>query len=325
MKPGKVLYLSQSDIESIDLPMADIIEALDEMFKEKGEGRTEMPPKPGIHPRPDAFIHAMPAYIPSLQSAGMKWVAGNPENPAKGLPYIMGLLVLNDPETGQPVAIMDCVWITAKRTGAASAVAARYLARRDSRTVGIVACGVQGRSNLEALKSAFPAIDHVRAYDLYPERSRAYAQEMEEKLEVTVLTVETVRQAVRESDIVITSGPILKHPRPIIEAGWLAEGGFACAVDYDSYWKGSALLEADKIITDDTAQLEDHRRMGYFQDTPTPHADLGEIAAGRKPGRESEQERIISLNLGLALDDMATAIRIYHRALDLGIGMELPL
>jgi ornithine cyclodeaminase/alanine dehydrogenase-like protein (mu-crystallin family) len=325
MKPGKILYLSQSEVEVIDLPMADIIEALEEMFKEKGEGRTEMPPKPGIHPRPDAFIHAMPAYIPSLQSAGMKWVAGNPENPQKGFPYIMGLLVLNDPETGQPISVMDCVWITTKRTGAATAVAARYLARRDSTTVGIVACGVQGRSNLEALKCEFPSIEHVRAYDLFPEKARAYAQEMEEKLGVTVETVNTARQAVQDRDIVVTSGPILKHPRPTIDAGWLAEGAFACAVDYDSDWKGTALLEADKLITDDTAQLEDHRRMGYFQDTPAPHADLGEIAAGKKPGRESEQDRIISLNLGLALDDMATAIRIYQRALELSVGTELPL
>ena len=325
MKPGKVLYLSQNDVETIDLPMAEIIEALEEMFKEKGAGRTEMPPKPGIHPRPDAFIHAMPAYIPSLQSAGMKWVAGNPENPQKGIPYIMGLLVLNDPETGQPISVMDCVWITAKRTGAATAVAAKYLARRDSTTVGIVACGVQGRSNLEALRCVFPSIEHVRAYDLFPEKAQAYAREMEEELGVTVETVDTARQAVEDRDIVVTGGPILKHPRPTIDAGWLAAGGFACAVDYDSYWKGTALLEADKLITDDTAQLEDHRRMGYFRDTPAPHADLGEIAAGKKPGRESDQERIISLNLGLALDDMATAIRIYQRALDLGIGTELPL
>ena len=324
MTPGKALYLSQDDVAAVDLPMSEIVAALEEMFKEKGEGRTEMPPKPGIHPRPDAFIHAMPAYIPSLESAGMKWVAGNPANPAKGIPYIMGLLVLNDPETGQPVAVMDCVWITAKRTGAATAVAAKYLARPDSATVGIVACGVQGRSNLEALCSVF-AVEHVRAYDLHPGKAEEYAREMREKLGVPVETVNTPRAAVEDRDIVVTSGPILKHPEPTIPAGWLAEGGFACAVDYDSYWQGEALRQADKLATDDLAQLEDHRRMGYFQDTPVPYADLGEIAAGNKPARENERERIISLNLGLALDDMATAVRIYRRALELGIGMELPL
>ena len=167
MELGTVLYLSRKDVEIINLPMQEIIDALEAMFKEKGAGRTEMPPKPGIHTRPDAFIHAMPAYIPSLQSAGMKWVSGYPGNQRRGLPYITGLLLLNDPETGVPIAIMDCTWITAKRTGAATAVAAKYLARPDSTTVGIVACGVQGRSNLEALTCLFK-IKKVKAYDLYP-------------------------------------------------------------------------------------------------------------------------------------------------------------
>ena len=120
----KLLYLSQADVASVGLTMAEIIDALEQMFREKGEGRVEMPPKPGIHTMPDAFIHAMPAYIPALKSAGMKWVSGYPENSKRGLPYITGLLILNDPETGIPLAVMDCVWITAKRTGAATAVAA---------------------------------------------------------------------------------------------------------------------------------------------------------------------------------------------------------
>ena len=150
-----VLYLSRSDVETVNLSMAEIIDGLDRMFVEKGEGKVEMPPKPGIHTQPDAFIHAMPAYIPSLESAGMKWVSGYPANQEKGLPYISGLLILNDPETGIPTCVMDCTWITAMRTGAATAVAAKYLARKDSSTVGIVACGVQGRGNLEALSCVF--------------------------------------------------------------------------------------------------------------------------------------------------------------------------
>lgn len=121
----ELLYLSQADVEAVGLTMAEVIEALEEMFHEKGQGRVEMPPKPGIHTRPDAFIHAMPAYIPALESAGMKWVSGYPENYRYDLPYITGLLILNDPETGLPISVMDCVWITAKRTGAATAVAAK--------------------------------------------------------------------------------------------------------------------------------------------------------------------------------------------------------
>ncbi len=324
MTTGSILYLSRKDVEACQLPMLEIIDALDVMFKEKGRGKTEMPPKPGIHPRPDAFIHAMPAYIPSLEAAGLKWVSGYPGNQARGLPYISGLLILNDPDTGVPLAVMDCTWITAKRTGAATAVAARYLARPDSATVGIVACGVQGRSNLEALACLFP-LRRVKAYDLYPEIAERYAREMSRQLQLEIEPVRTLAEAVKGLDLVVTSGPILKHPTPQIEAGWLAPGAFASPVDFDSSWQGAALREVDRLATDDRAQLRYYRQEGYFRDTPEPYADLGEIAAGLKPGRQSADERTMSLNLGLALDDIVTAIRVYHRARALGLGRELPL
>ncbi len=324
MSRDTVLYLSREDVEAVGLPMAEIIEALDGMFKEKGAGRAEMPPKPGIHTRPDAFIHAMPAYIPGLESAGMKWVSGYPGNQKKGLPYISGLLILNDPETGIPIAVMDATWITAQRTGAATAVAARYLARKDSSTAGILACGVQGRSNLEALSCAFE-IRKVKAFDIYPEVARKFAQEMAGVVQAEIEVVAEPREAVAGLDLIVTSGPILKNPAPVIEAGWLAEGAFASPVDFDSYWQGAALRGADKLATDDLGQMEYYRTAGYFKDTPQPCADLGEIAAGRKPGRERAEERTICINLGLALDDMATAILIYRKAREQGIGTRLPL
>jgi ornithine cyclodeaminase/alanine dehydrogenase len=324
MALGTVLYLSRRDVETINLPMREIIDALEAMFKEKGSGRTEMPPKPGIHTRPDAFIHAMPAYIPSLESAGMKWVSGYPDNQKRGLPYITGLLLLNDPETGIPIAIMDCTWITAKRTGAATAVAAKYLARPDSAKVGIVACGVQGRSNLEALTCLFK-IKKVKAYDLYPEIAERYATEMSKALNLDIEPVKRLTEAVKGLDLVVSSGPIVKHPRPLIEPGWLAEGAFASPVDFDSSWKKEALHQIDRLATDDLVQMRYYREEGYFRETPEPYADLGEIVSGLKPGRESSKERTMSINLGLALEDMATAIRIYQLAKAKGMGVELPL
>ncbi|MBW2456140.1 MAG: ornithine cyclodeaminase family protein [Deltaproteobacteria bacterium] len=321
---GHLLYLSRQDVEAIALPMQQIIDALETMFLEKGAGRTEMPPKPGIHPRDDAFIHAMPAYIPSLQSAGVKWVSGFPQNQAVGLPYIHGLMILNDPETGIPRAVMDCTWITAMRTGAATAVGAKHLARPDSSTVGILACGVQGRSNLEALACLFE-IATVRAYDIDQAVAERFAAEMGPLLGVQIQTVSKPEQAVREMDLVVTSGPILKHPTPTIEAGWLAPGAFASPVDFDSYWTPAALAEIDRLATDDKRQMGYYRQEGYFQHTPEPYADLGELALGTQPGRQSPTERTMSINLGLALEDMATAPAIYQLAVERGIGTELPL
>ncbi|MFC1564643.1 ornithine cyclodeaminase family protein [candidate division KSB1 bacterium] len=324
MSANTLLYLNRSDVEKINIPMIDIINALESMFREKGKGNVEMPPKPGIHTRPDSFIHAMPAFIPGAGSAGMKWVSGYPENLEKGLPYISGLLILNDPDTGIPVSVMDCTWITAKRTGAATAVAAKYLARKDSNTAGIVACGVQGRSNLEALSRVFN-IKKVKAYDIMPDAAERYSSEMKKKLGLDIDPVGTAREAVMGLDLVVTSGPILKAPEPPIGRDWLSEGSFACPLDFDSYWQGDAMRQMNKFATDDKSQLKYYRSVGYFGDTPEPYADLGEIVAGKKPGRESESERTMSMNLGLALDDMATAILIYKKALKLGIGTELEL
>ena len=324
MAYDSVLYLSRQNVESVGLSMHEIIVALDEMFVEKGNGKVEMPPKPGIHTQPDAFIHAMPAYIPSLASAGMKWVSGYPGNQQKGLPYISGLLVLNNPENGTPICIMDCTWVTAMRTGAATAVAAKYLARMDSSTVGIVACGVQGRGNLEALSCVFD-ITKVRAYDMFPQLSDRFSKEMGEQLGLDIEPATHLREAVEGMDIVVTSGPILKDPNPAIGGGWISEGSFVCPLDFDSYLDGEAFREADKLVTDDLGQLGFYREEGYFGGTPECYADLGEIASGNKPGRESERERTIAINLGLGLEDMATAIRVYQSAMDQGIGTKLPL
>ena len=209
------------------------------------------------------------------------------------------------------------------RTGAASALAARYLARPDSEIVGILGCGVQGRTNLEALVEVF-SISRVFAYDLKPEAAEEYARETAVSLGIPVEVVPNPRQAVSGCHLVVTSGPILKQPHATIGAGWLEEGAFASLVDFDSYWHPDALRQADKFCTDDTGQLRHFQGEGYFQQIPEIHADLGELVSGKKPGRESPRERNIAVNLGLALDDMAVAPLIYRRALERDLGTWLP-
>jgi len=320
MKEDRLLYLSRHDVEAVNLSMAEIIGALEVAFHEKGEGRVEMPPKPGIHPGGgDNFIHAMPAYIPALRSAGIKWVSGYPENAQRGLPYISGLLILNDPDTGLPLAVMDCGWITGMRTGAATAVAAKHLARPESATVGILACGVQGRTNLAALKVLFP-LELARVFDTDTATAQGFATEMTSALGLEISVVDNPRDAVVGCDLVVTSGPILKTPHATIQAGWLDEGAFASLVDFDSYWHPDALREVTKICTDDMSQFLFYKGEGYFQNTPAIHAELGELVTSQKPGRESPAERTMAMNLGLAMDDLAVAPLIYKRALDRKLG-----
>ncbi len=324
MAESRLLYLSRDDVERVDIAMPDIIDAIEAMFRDKARGDAEMPPKPAIHPAPDAFIHAMPALLPRVGAAGMKWISGNPANRARGLPYIAGLLIMNDPDTGIPVAVMDATWITAMRTGAATAVAATHLARADASTVGIVACGVQGRTNLEALCARFP-IEEARAYDIDPEAARDYADEMARRFGITVTVVRDPEEAVRNVDIVVTSGPILRDPAPVIDAGWLGPGAFACALDFDSYWTPAAVRAADRFVTDDVPQLDYYRSLGFFRHTPAPDGDLAAIVAGTSPGRRSHDEAVLCMNLGLALEDVAVGKLIYDRAVSRKIGVELHL
>ena len=205
------------------------------------------------------------------------------------------------------------------RTAAASAVAAKRLARPESTKLGILGCGVQGISNTEALNVPF-SIEEVFAYDIIPEAIEKFSQKIQEKLGLKVTPVRSPQEAVTGCDLIVTAGPILKEPHKTIKAGWLDEGAYASLVDFDSYWEPAALKEVDKFCTDDMKQFEYYKSAGYFQDVPPIHADLGELVAGLKPGRESAKERTIACNLGLALDDMAVAPTIYHRAAEMGIG-----
>jgi ornithine cyclodeaminase/alanine dehydrogenase len=325
MDQTKLLYLSQQEVAQTGLTMPEVIEAVEKAFGEKGEGRVEMPPKPGVHSRPNAFIHAMPAYIAATGALGVKWVGGYPENSKRGLPYISGLVVLNHPDTGLPLAVMDCVWITAMRTGAATAVAARRLAREDSRVLGILGAGIQGFSNLEALKVLFP-IERVVAYDIDEDQFQRYQRRVRGCWpEIEVIQAEEPRQAVEGMDIVVTAGPIVRPPHATIRAGWLSEGAFASMVDFDSYWSGEALAEVDKFTTDDIPQLEHYRTLGYFQSIPPVYGELGELVTGRKAGRQNARERTAACNLGLAIDDLAAAPLVYERALQKDLGTWLPL
>src|SRR6185295_1595562 len=149
MAAPSLRYLTRADVQAVGLTATEVVEILDAAFRAKREGAVEMPPKIAVHPRGDAFIHAMPAYLESSDAVGIKWVAGYPDNDSLGLPYIHGLFVLTDAGTGRPLAVMDATWITEVRTAAASLLGIRALAERPVETLGILGCGRQGSVHLE--------------------------------------------------------------------------------------------------------------------------------------------------------------------------------
>jgi ornithine cyclodeaminase/alanine dehydrogenase-like protein (mu-crystallin family) len=177
---------------------------------------------------------------------------------------------------------------------------------------------------VEALRVLFP-LEQVIAYDVNAEAALTYAKEMKERFGLKATVVNKPQEAVTGCDLVVTAGPILKKPHRTIQAGWLDEGAFASLVDFDSYWHPDAMKETTKFCTDDLSQLNHYRGAGYFQEIPAVYADLGELVAGKKPGRATPKERTMAANLGLAMDDMATAPLILKRATEKGIGTWLPL
>lgn len=327
----KLLYLSRADVEACALDPMDIIEAIDLAFGQKGRGLVELPPKPGIHPRSDGFIHAMPGFIAGTEdtpgAAGLKWVGGFSGNIAKGLPYISGLLILNDAETGLPMAVMDCTWITAWRTAAVSAVAARYLARPKAASLAICGAGVQGRTNLDCLALVMPNLSRVKVFDISPQALADYVDYNRPRHpNIEFQAADSARQAVEGAEVIVTAGLISQNPEPVIELDWLAPGSLSLPLDFDCYFRSSALTGCDLFLTDDVDQLLYYQSdMGHFPELPAIHGDLGQLAAGQIKGRTGDEQRIMVCNLGIAMDDMATAPLLVERARDRGLGVWLDL
>jgi ornithine cyclodeaminase/alanine dehydrogenase len=318
-------YLSRADVEAINVPMAEIIGAVEFALTEKAFKRTHMPAKHWMEPHPSRWFGAMSSIVPAVKSAAVKWQTGSSENAARGFPYITGLLILNDIETGLPDAVMDSTWLTAMRTAAETAVAAKALAIKGTKTIGVIGCGVQGRTNVEALLLTFPGISAVYAFDIDPVSVSNYAREMQERYDLRVVTCKTPREAVEAGDIVVTGGPIEPRAQRVIDKGWLKPGGLGVPLDYDCYWKREAFAEADILVTDDQGQIEHIKEYGYFADTPPVQGELGDVLAGLLLGRTNDKQRAISLNMGVSVEDVTTARLIVDRAGAAGLGSILSL
>lgn len=306
--------LSHEEIVALDLPLPRVFAAVETAFVEHGRGSVEMPPKIGIHTRPGTFIHAMPSYIPALGACGMKWVSGYPANAARGLPTISGLMILNDPETGLPTAILDARWITAIRTAVVSALIVRACARSEARVLAIAGCGVQGAHHLRCLLHVLPALEEARLYDVRGESATGLRDEASAGLRVPIQVLSSPESCLRGADVIATctSGPLE------VEDAWLPPGGTAVGVDSHVAW-GKLFRSIDKFVIDDERQAREFDRTGkYPGGLPRVHAELGEILTGKKPGRETPRERILGLPLGLAIADLAVAHLAWTTAQDRG-------
>jgi ornithine cyclodeaminase/alanine dehydrogenase len=318
------LYLDRACVESVGLSMARIIEVVEAALIEKAHGRAQMPAKHWIQSSQTRWFSGMSGVVPAVGYGATKWQSGSSENAAQGLPYVTGMLLLSNIDDGLVVAVMDSTWITQQRTAAESAVAVKHLAHAGLHNFAVLGCGVQARSHLEAFIQVLPELEEVVAYDVNPKAADSYAHHVKSK-GLHARVVGSAREAVDASQIVVTAGPIEQHLARTIESDWLRPGMLGIALDYDCYWRASAFAAADLLLTDDFDQIEHIKEHGYFIGCPPPHAELGQVAAGLHPGRQSDTEVIITMNMGVAVEDVATAKEIYEsaRALNLGVALSL--
>jgi len=337
MSTIEFLYLSQEEVIAAGgLDMAAALADVEAALRLHHAGDDLLPPKAvldwgqGGRGLREDHINAMPAYLGGgYNVAGLKWIASFPANPhQRNLPRATSLVILNDPDTGAPLAMMDGTLISAMRTGAVTGVAARYLARPDSRCAGLIGAGVQNQTQLMALRVALSHLEEALIYDIRRSRSDAFAREMADLLDLPVRVAGDAEILVRKADVLVTATTTLE---PIVRHGWLREGSFYAHVSgYECEF--AVIAAADKVVVDDWEQVK-HRaaqtiaymhQAGEFDDYDL-YAELGEIVVGDKPGRESDRERIFFNPVGLGTGDVAVATRIYRTAHELGLGQPLAL
>jgi ornithine cyclodeaminase/alanine dehydrogenase len=306
-----LLFLSRSEVAELLPEAEEQLELVERAYRALAAGRVELPPKPGLHPRKDSFLHAMPAYLRDEDVVTLKWVAGYPANKARGLPYVTGLIVVNDAETGLPIAIMDGAEITAARTAAASGVCVQRFAPSGWSRAAILGCGEQGLFHARLLHALNPGVS-VRAWDPHPERIARLGDLAE--------AAASWEDALVGAEVIVTAGPIVEDPASPLRPEQLGERWLALPIDFDFYFGSEAVAAADLFLADDVDQFEYYRELGHFQGWPAPAGNVGEGLT-----REGSPERVVCCNLGIGALDAAFANAVLERARAAGAGVELDL
>ena len=307
------LLLTRSDVAGL-LTIEEAVSVVEQAFRDYADGRAQMLPKAYIRLEKGDF-RAMPCTVPG--AVGVKWINVHPGNREQGLPSIMGILIYSDPDTGYPLAIMDATEITAYRTAATSAIASKYLARPDSRTLGLAGAGRQASMHLRSHAHVF-SLEEVRVYDARPQAVESFVSQFP-RLKVKGASIEEVAA----SDIICTLTPATS---PVIRAPWVKPGTHINAVGADAPGKQELdpeILLMARVVVDDIAQacaggeLNVAIRQGLFKKEQV-WGTLGEILTGIKPGREDVRSITVFDSTGLAIEDLAVARVVYEKAKESG-------
>ena len=328
--PLMVDYLNGPDVAALALTDDEILTAVEAGLAAQGLGETVIEPR--MHLAPDAsfngHFNVLRGYIAPIALAGVKIVGDFVDNWQLGLPSEMGLLNLFDPRTGRPVAIIDAAGLTDMRTGAVTAIGAKYLARKDSRVLGHIGARGTAYWNVRLLDRLF-RFDEIRVHSRRPESRDTFAARLSADLGKRIVATEDWESCVRGADIVVEASR-LATPEPMLKTAWLRRGAFVVPYGTMSAVELSLTDIMDKIVVDDWGQcragqfgsLRAHVNAGKLTEA-TLHAELGEIVAGRKTGRENDRETILLWHRGLSTSDIALGAAMLDKAKRMGIGQKL--
>lgn len=328
MKIGfEILWLSEKDVTDL-FKMDEAFDVIENAFRLYGQGEVQMPPK--MYLDFESFngdLRAMPAYVKgSVSAAGVKIVNSHAENPSKGLPAVAGVLVLNDPETGMPLALMAAGVLTGMRTGAAGGVAAKYLSRKNSQTLGLVGCGRQAGTQLEAICRARD-IKKVFVWGKTIDEAQAFSKQQAHHNNLNFVPTAEVKE-VCQADIIVTTTPVRS---PVVKENWVAPGTHINAIGADAPGKQeleTGLLKKSDVYVDQVEQASHAGEInvplssGKFK-TQDIKAELGDVVAGKKMGRNNDNVITVFDSTGLALQDISSAKIIFEKALKFKKGILL--
>ncbi|HEY9245899.1 MAG TPA: alanine dehydrogenase [Candidatus Methanoperedens sp.] len=323
---NQILWLNKNEVESL-LDMKGALIVVEEAFRQHGLKKVQIPPKLYLYfKKHNGDLRTMPAYLEVQDIAGVKIVNVHPDNPKIGFPTVMALVILNSTETGAPVAVMDGTYLTDMRTGAAGGIAVKYLARKDSGTVGFIGTGNQAKAQLLAINEVIN-IDEIKAFSISEKSNIAFKEEMEKRVNCDITVKRNIRDAC-DCDILVTTTP---SRNPIVMNEWIAGGTHINAIGADAPGKEELdplILKRARIIVDDIPQASHSGEInvplsGGLIGQKDILGELGEVITGRLKVRIKDSDITVFDSTGLAIQDVASANLVYQKALEKNIGIKL--
>ena len=325
---NQMLYLSFQDCKDTGVTVDEIIDFTERAMIAYSKREVEMPAKIGLHPQPDSLMHAMPAYLPNEFACGIKWGSNFPTNKER-FPEVTPTncqIIYNDHESGLPLAILDATWITEVRTPAVSLVAAKHMANLDATTFGMYGCGIQGKAHIKMIEKVLVKLEKIYIYDIYESTMDEAIEICQPLVNAKIIKTSDSSEIAKKSEVICSAVPIHHKPHPFVEGTLIGKGQTIITADCHSVYTDDLYKKADIYTVDSIEQHKLLEGYGYYPyGLPKIYAETGGVAGGLKPGRTSKNQLIVSNNVGMAVEDMMVARRIFDRALEKDLGIKLPL